>query len=165
MSTAWVKMQEAGSRAHKLLASLFTLHSSPSLSPRHSVLRGAYNPAKHHSKIAQRRAAGRAYNPAKHHFQIAQRRAAGRTSNPAKHHSKIAQRRAGGRAYNPAKHHSKIAQRRAGGRAYSPGETALSDCPAPGRRPSVLCPLSDPTLGKGPHHFDPFTESRRLGDK
>gem|GEM_PF-5268591 len=61
-----------------------------------SVLRGAYNSAKHHSKIAQRRAGGRAYNPAKHH-------------------SKIAQRQAGGRAYNSAKHHSKIAQRRAGG--------------------------------------------------
>ena len=42
-----------------------------------SVLRGAYNPAKHHSKIAQRRAEGRAYNPAKHHSKIAQRRAEG----------------------------------------------------------------------------------------
>jgi len=43
-------------------------------------LRGAYNPAKHHSKIAQRQAGGRAYNPAKHHSKIAQRRAGGRQS-------------------------------------------------------------------------------------
>ncbi len=46
-----------------------------------SVLRGAYNLAKHHSKIAQRRAEGRAYNPAKHHSKIAQRRAGGPQSS------------------------------------------------------------------------------------
>ncbi len=83
-----------------------------------TVLSGAYNPAKHHSKIAQRRAGGGAYNPAKHHSKIAQRRAGGGSYKAAKHHCKIAQRRAGGGAYNPAKHHCKIAQRRAGGGAY-----------------------------------------------
>ncbi len=80
-----------------------------------TVLSGAYNPAKHHSKIAQRRAGGGAYNPAKHHCKIAQRRAGGGAYKAAKHHCKIAQRRAGGGSYKAAKHHSKIAQRRAGG--------------------------------------------------
>ncbi len=46
-----------------------------------SVLCGAYNPAKRHFQIAQRRAAGRAYNPAKHHSKIAQRRAGGPPSS------------------------------------------------------------------------------------
>jgi len=71
----------------KLASSLIT-HRSPSAphpsSPRKFPvrgLRGAYNAAKHHSKIAQRRAGGRAYNPAKHHSKIAQRRAGGPRSS------------------------------------------------------------------------------------
>ena len=127
------------------------------LIPQSSVLRGAYNPAKHHCKIAQRRAAGPRTT---RRNTTARLPSAGPEARVQPGETPLQDCPAPGRrpAYNPAKHHCKIAQRRAGGprttrrnttarlpsagpqARVQPGETPLQDCPAPGRRPSVLTP-------------------------
>ena len=115
--------------------------------------RPAYNPAKRHSKIAQRRAGG----PRTTRRNATPRLpSAGPEARVQPGETPLQDCPAPGRrgAYNPAKHHSKIAQRRAGGPRTTrrnatprlpsagpegrvqPGETSLQDCPAPGRRPA-----------------------------
>ncbi len=115
--------------------------------------RPAYNPAKHHSKIAQRRAGG----PRTTRRNTTPRLpSAGPEARVQPGETPLQDCPAPGRrpAYNPAKHHCKIAQRRAGGprttrrnttarlpsagpqARVQPGETPLQDCPAPGRRPA-----------------------------